>query len=185
MAGDPMPRPYVVKPYNEGSSVGVNIIKPGDNAKPFAGIDWPYGDVCPGRNASFPAVSSPAASWATKPMAVTELRPKSGFYDYANKYTDGFTDHLIPAPLAGRCLCRSASAWRLSHIRQSVAAASSRCDFRYDDTRKGGIDEVYLLEINTQPGFTALSLVPEMARYADISYPKLVSWMVEQAQCDA
>ncbi len=182
MSGDPMPRPYVVKPYNEGSSVGVNIIRPGDNAKPFAGIDWPYGEFVlverfiPGRELT-------CGIMGDKAMAVTELRPKSGFYDYANKYTEGFTEHLIPAPVPADVYAEIQ--------RMSVAAYQAvgcrgvaRCDFRYDDTGKGGVDEVYLLEINTQPGFTALSLVPEMARHAGISYPELVSWMVERAQCD-
>ncbi|WP_303979720.1 D-alanine--D-alanine ligase [Dongia mobilis] len=183
VAGDPLPRPYVVKPYNEGSSVGVTIIKAGDNAKPFAGIDWPFGDVVlaerfiPGRELTCGVMGD-------KAMAVTELRPKSGFYDYANKYTGGMTEHLVPAPLPAdvyaECLRMALAAHQALGCR-----GVSRSDFRYDDTGRGGIGEIYLLETNTQPGMTELSLVPEQAKYLGMSYPELVSWMVEHAQCDA
>nr|WP_298686783.1 D-alanine--D-alanine ligase [uncultured Dongia sp.] len=183
IAGDPMPRPYVVKPFNEGSSVGVTIIKEGDNAKPFAGIDWPFGDVVlaerfiPGRELTCGVMGDEA-------MAVTELRPHSGFYDYANKYTGGKTDHLIPAPLPADVYAEVQRMAVLAH--QALGCRGvSRSDFRYDDTGAGGVTEIYLLETNTQPGMTELSLVPEMARHAGISYPALVSWMVEHAQCDA
>jgi D-alanine-D-alanine ligase len=183
IAGDPMPRPYVVKPFNEGSSVGVTIIKEGDNAKPFAGIDWPFGDVVlaerfiPGRELTCGVMGNEA-------MAVTELRPHSGFYDYANKYTGGMTDHLIPAPLPADVYAEVQRMAVLAH--QALGCRGvSRSDFRYDDTGKGGVGEIYLLETNTQPGMTELSLVPEMAKHAGISYPQLVSWMVEHAQCDA
>lgn len=182
MAGDPLPRPYVVKPFNEGSSVGVTIIKEGDNAKPFAGIDWPFGDVVlaekfiPGRELTCGVMGGEA-------MAVTELRPHSGFYDYANKYTGGRTDHLIPAPIPSDVYAEVQRMALTAH-RTLGCRGVSRSDFRYDDTDKGGVNEVYILETNTQPGMTELSLVPEMARHAGISYPKLVSWMVEHAQCD-
>ncbi len=179
IAGDPMPRPYVVKPFNEGSSVGVTIIKAGDNAKPFAGIDWPFGDVVlaerfiPGRELTCGVMGDEA-------MAVTELRPHSGFYDYANKYTGGMTDHLIPAPLPADVY---AECQRMAVAAHQVLGCRgvSRSDFRYDDTGEGGVNEIYLLETNTQPGMTELSLVPEMAKHAGISYPQLVSWMVEHA----
>lgn len=183
VAGDPMPRPYVVKPFNEGSSVGVTIIKEGDNAKPFAGIDWPFGDVVlaerfiPGRELTCGVMGD-------KAMAVTELRPKSGFYDYANKYTGGRTEHLIPAPLPTEVYAEIQRMAVAAH--QALGCRGvSRSDFRYDDTGAGGIANVYILETNTQPGMTELSLVPEMARHAGISYPELVSWMVEHAECDA
>ncbi|WP_374307176.1 D-alanine--D-alanine ligase [Dongia sp.] len=183
VAGDPMPRPYVVKPFNEGSSVGVTIIKEGDNAKPFAGIDWPFGDMVlaerfvPGRELTCGVMGD-------KAMAVTELRPKSGFYDYANKYTGGRTEHLIPAPLPTEVYAEIQRMAVAAH--QALGCRGvSRSDFRYDDTGAGGIANVYILETNTQPGMTELSLVPEMARHAGISYPELVSWMVEHAECDA
>jgi D-alanine-D-alanine ligase len=183
MAGDPMPRPYVVKPFNEGSSVGVTIVKPGDNARPFAGIDWPFGDTVlverfiPGRELTCGVMGD-------KPMAVTELRPKSGFYDYANKYTGGRTEHLIPAPLPADVYAEILRMALVAH--QALGCRGvSRSDFRYDDSGKGGVSEIYILETNTQPGMTELSLVPEQAKHLGISYPELVSWMVEHAQCDA
>jgi D-alanine-D-alanine ligase len=183
MAGDPMPRPYVVKPFNEGSSVGVTIVRPGDNARPFAGIDWPFGDVVlverfiPGRELTCGVMGD-------KPMAVTELRPKSGFYDYANKYTGGRTEHLIPAPLPADVYAEVLRMALVAH--QALGCRGvSRSDFRYDDSGKGGVSEIYILETNTQPGMTELSLVPEQAKHLGISYPELVSWMVEHAQCDA
>lgn len=183
VAGDPLPRPYVVKPFNEGSSVGVSIIRPGDNAKPFAGIDWPFGDLVlaerfiPGRELTVGVMGD-------KAMAVTELRPQSGFYDYANKYTGGRTEHLVPAPLPADVYAECQRMALVAH--QALGCRGvSRSDFRYDDTGKGGINEIYLLETNTQPGMTELSLVPEQAKHLGISYPDLVSWMVEHAQCDA
>ncbi len=183
MKGDPLPRPYVVKPFNEGSSVGVSIIKAGDNAKPFDGIDWPFGDLVlaerfiPGRELTCGVMGD-------KAMAVTELRPKSGFYDYANKYTGGRTEHLIPAPIPADVYAEVQRMAVAAHEALGCRGIS-RSDFRYDDTGKGGVGEVYILETNTQPGMTELSLVPEMARHAGISYPQLVAWMVEHAQCDA
>ncbi len=181
--GDPLQRPYVAKPANEGSSVGVCIIRSGDNANPFAGIDWPFGarvlvePYIPGRELTCGVMGE-------RPMAVTELRPKSGFYDYANKYTGGKTEHLCPAPLPKDVYDEV--------MRMSLAAYDAvgcrgvaRCDLRYDDTAGGGKDKLFLLEINTQPGMTELSLVPEQARHLGISYPDLVSWMVENAAWDA
>jgi D-alanine-D-alanine ligase len=183
LKGDPLPRPYVVKPFNEGSSVGVTIIREGDNARPFDGIDWPFGEIVlterfiPGRELTVGVMGD-------KPMAVTELRPKSGFYDYANKYTGGRTEHLIPAPLPADVY---AECQRMALVAHQVLGCRgvSRSDFRYDDTKDGGIGEIYILETNTQPGMTELSLVPEQARHLGISYPQLVAWMVEHAACDA
>jgi D-alanine-D-alanine ligase len=184
LKGDPLPRPYVVKPSNEGSSVGVTIIRKGDNANAFAGIDWPFGDhvLCeryiPGRELTVGVMGD-------KAMAVTELRPKSGFYDYKNKYTEGMTEHLIPAPLP-KDVYDAAMQMAQTAYRSLGCRGVARADFRFDDSKSNGhaADGLYLLEINTQPGFTALSLVPEQARYLGISYPELVSWMVEHAAWD-
>jgi D-alanine-D-alanine ligase len=116
-------------------------------------------------------------------MAVTELRPHSGFYDYTNKYTGGKTVHLCPAPLPEEV---AAEAMRMAVVAHQALGCRgiSRSDFRYDDTSGGGPEHLYLLETNTQPGMTSLSLVPEQARHLGISYPELVSWMVENAACD-
>jgi D-alanine-D-alanine ligase len=183
LKGDPLARPYVVKPANEGSSVGVQIIKQSDNARPFDGIEWPYGDFVlaeefiQGRELTVGVMGDRA-------MAVTELKPDAGFYDYAHKYTDGLTVHLCPAPLREDV---AAEAMRMAAVAHQTLGCRgvSRCDFRYDDTKGDDPSQLYLLEINTQPGMTALSLVPEQAKHLGISYPQLVSWMVEHAACDA
>jgi D-alanine-D-alanine ligase len=181
--GDPLPRPYVVKPANEGSSVGVQIIRKGGNARPFDGIDWPYGEyvLCEhfieGRELTVAVMDD-------KAMAVTELKPDSGFYDYAHKYSEGVTEHVCPAQLREDV---AAEAMRMAVTAHQALGCRgvSRCDFRYDDSDGDDPAKLYLLEINTQPGMTALSLVPEQARHLGISYPQLCAWMVERAACDA
>jgi D-alanine-D-alanine ligase len=183
LKGDPLPRPYVVKPANEGSSVGVQIITQSSNARPFDGIEWPYGEfvLCEefiqGRELTVGVMGDRA-------MAVTELKVDGGFYDYAHKYTEGRTVHLCPAPLREDV---ATEAMRMALVAHQALGCrgTSRCDFRYDDTKGDDIGKLYLLEINTQPGMTALSLVPEQAKHLGISYPQLVSWMVEHAACDA
>jgi D-alanine-D-alanine ligase len=116
-------------------------------------------------------------------LGVTELRPNDGFYDYEAKYTDGKTVHLCPAPvpdsIAQLCMENAVTAHRALGCR-----GVTRADFRYDDTMRNPGD-LYLLEINTQPGMTPLSLVPEQAQHVGMSFPELVSWMVENAACDA
>ncbi len=182
-AGDPLPRPYVIKPINEGSSVGVEIVRAGDNARPRALAHWTFGaealvePFIPGRELTVGVMGDRA-------MAVTELRPRSGFYDYANKYTDGRTEHLVPAPLPP-VIYEKALAMALAAHRALGCRGVTRSDLRYDDTEGHSPDRLYLLEINTQPGMTALSLVPEQARHLGLTYPQLVSWMVENARCDA
>jgi D-alanine-D-alanine ligase len=184
MKGDPLPRPYVLKPANEGSSIGVHIVQPGENANPLLSADWPKGDrvLCeryiPGRELTVGVMGD-------KAMAVTELRPKSGFYDYTNKYTDNKTEHLCPAPLP-KHVYDETMRMALGAYRALGCRGVARADFRWDDSKPNGhaIDGLYLLEINTQPGMTALSLVPEQARHLGISYPELVSWMVEHAAWD-
>jgi len=179
--GDPIPRPYVVKPVNEGSSVGVAIVTDGgnhghpiarDSAGPWAEFDEllvePY---IRGRELT-------TAVLGDRALGVTELRPKSGWYDYDAKYTDGLTDHLFPAPIpdeiATACMALALEAHRLLGCR-----GCSRADFRWDDER--GVDGLFLLEVNTQPGMTPLSLVPEQARHTGMSYQALVQAIVEEA----
>jgi D-alanine-D-alanine ligase len=179
-AGDVMARPYVIKPNNEGSSVGVHIVREGDNAPPFAGIDWPFGDqvliepYIPGRELTVGVMGD-------RPLAVTELRPRQGFYDYAAKYTEGRTEHLIPAPVHP-AIYQEALEMALAAHRTLGCRGVSRSDFRYHDTQ-GEPGRLYLLEVNTQPGMTPLSLVPEQARHLGISFPELVRWIAEQARC--
>jgi D-alanine-D-alanine ligase len=182
--GDPLPRPYVVKPANEGSSVGVTIVRPGDNIDPLTTESWPKGDriLC---EAYIPGRELTVGVMGDRAMAVTELRPKAGFYDYTNKYTDGKTEHLCPAPLP-KGVYDEAMRMALTAYRSLGCRGVARADFRWDDSHANGhaVDGLYLLEINTQPGMTALSLVPEQARYLGISYPELVAWMVEHAAWD-
>ena len=179
--GGVMEPPYVVKPANEGSSVGVRIVLEGDN---YPGIDrdsWPFGDAVlvepyiPGRELT-------VAVMGDRALGVTELRPHDGFYDYEAKYTDGKTTHLCPAPLPDEVSCRAMD-YALAAHRSLGCRGVSRADFRYDDT-EGEPGRLYMLEINTQPGMTPLSLVPEQAAYAGIDFGALVSWMVEEARCD-
>lgn len=116
-------------------------------------------------------------------LAVTELQPHEGFYDYEAKYTDGKTTHLCPAPLPEAVSSQAKDAALAAH--QALGCRGvSRADFRYDDT-EGEPGKLYLLEINTQPGLTPLSLVPEQAAHMGIDFGALVSWMVEDARCDA
>lgn len=182
LAGDVMPRPYVVKPIAEGSSVGVHIVKDGDNVLPFERDAWPYGDevlverYIPGRELTVSVMGERA-------LAVTELRPDAGFYDYAHKYTDGLTRHLVPAPVPAE-IAKACLDYALRAHAALGCRGVSRADFRYDDTREAP-GPVYLLEINTQPGMTPLSLVPEQAAYRGMPFAELVSWMVENATCDS
>jgi D-alanine-D-alanine ligase len=111
-------------------------------------------------------------------LAVTELQPKSGFYDYDAKYTDGMTEHVCPAAIPDDIRDAALDMALRAHKLLGCRGAS-RSDFRWDDER--GIDGLYLLEVNTQPGMTPLSLVPEQAKYRGMSYPQLVQRIVEEA----
>jgi D-alanine-D-alanine ligase len=179
---DPLPRPYVVKPIDEGSSVGVVIMKPGDNTfTPDADGPWRQNAevmverYIAGRELTCAVIGDRAT------RGVTELRPKRGFYDYEAKYSEGLTEHLIPAPVPAEVYERVRGLALAAH--QALGCRGvSRADFRYDDT-SGGTGELILLEVNTQPGMTPLSLVPEMAAHEGISFEDLVVWMVEDASC--
>ena len=179
--GDPLARPYVVKPVNDGSSVGVAIVTADGNYGQPIGRDvaGPWQDY-PELLAE-PYIRGRELSTAVmggRCFGVTELRPRSGFYDYDAKYTAGMTEHLFPAPLPDAvyraCEDVAAQAHRLLGCR-----GPSRADFRWDDER--GVDGLFLLEVNTQPGMTPLSLVPEQARHNGIDYPQLVQMIVDEA----
>ncbi len=181
MAGDVLPRPYVVKPTNEGSSVGVRILKEDTNEPPIDPSQWPAGTelmverYVPGRELT-------VAVMGDHPLAVTEVRPRQGFYDYEAKYTEGRANHVIPAQVPAE-VYDQAMDMALSAHRTLGCRGVSRADFRYDDSA-GSPGDLYLLEINTQPGMTPLSLVPEQAAYLDIGFAELCAWMVENAACD-
>ena len=181
-AGDVMPRPYVVKPINEGSSVGVHIVREGDNRPPLDDMPDTPGELLveryiPGRELTVAVMGADAET--ARPLAVTELRPVSGFYNYEAKYTDGKTEHLIPAPVSSEVYDRAMN-WAATAHQALGCRGVSRSDLRYDDDR----GELVMLEVNTQPGMTKLSLVPEQAAHEGIAFSKLVDWLVETAQCD-
>lgn len=179
-AGKAMEQPYVIKPIAEGSSIGVRIVKEGDNNPPDE--DWRYGEeVLVERYVAGRELT--VAVMGDRPLTVTEIRPRTGFYDYTNKYTDGKADHLIPAPVPQVIFDQAMATALLAH--QTLGCRGvSRSDFRYDDT-KADPGRLVFLEINTQPGMTPLSLVPEQAAFLGISFTDLVTWMVEEARCDS
>jgi D-alanine-D-alanine ligase len=179
--GDPLPRPYVLKPVNEGSSVGVAIVTQDSNYGQPIGRDvegpWKHFD----RLLAEPFVAGHELTVAVlgdEALCVTELKPKVGFYDYDSKYTDGLTEHVCPAripdEIAQSMLEMAATAHRVLGCK-----GASRSDFRWDDTQ--GEAGIYLLEVNTQPGMTPLSLVPEQARQRGISYGELVERIIQEA----
>ena len=180
-SGDPMARPYVLKPVNEGSSVGVAIVTEESNYGKPIGRDvegpWRHFD----RLLAEPFVKGHEMTVAVlngEALAVTELKPKVGFYDYDSKYTDGLTEHVCPAEvpenIAAAMMDMAARAHRLLGCR-----GASRSDFRWDEEQ--GLDGLYLLEVNTQPGMTPLSLVPEQGKYRGMTYAELVQRIVEEA----
>ncbi len=180
-SNDPLPRPYVLKPVNEGSSVGVAIVTDSSN----------YGNPI-GRDAAGPwqefdhLLAEPfirgreltVAVLGDRALCVTELQPKSGFYDFDAKYTEGKTEHICPAQIPDD-VTEAMLGWALQAHRVLGCRGASRSDFRWDDTQ--GVDGVFLLEVNTQPGMTPLSLVPEQAKQVGISYEQLVDILVKEA----
>jgi len=182
-AGDPLPLPYVVKPVNEGSSVGVEIIRQGDNRRADVARAWRFGraalveEYIPGRELTVGVMGERA-------LAVTEILAEAGaFYDYESKYADGGSRHIIPATMHPDAYARALDMALAAH-RALGCRGATRCDFRYDDTA-GEPGRLVLLEINTQPGMTPTSLLPEQAAHLGIDFPALCAWMVEQAACRA
>ena len=178
---DPLMRPYVVKPINEGSSVGVAIVTENGN------YGNPIGRDVPGPWGEFDELLAEpfikgreltVAVLGNEPLAVTELVPKAGFYDYAAKYTDGLTQHICPAEIPYEIACAMMDMAARAHQLLGCKGAS-RSDFRWDDEL--GEDGLYLLEVNTQPGMTALSLVPEQAKHKGIAYGDLVERLIAEA----
>jgi D-alanine-D-alanine ligase len=175
-----LPPPYVIKPVAEGSSVGVFIVQE-DHAHPPQELtrpDWAYGDrvivekFIPGKELTCAVMGDEA-------LGVIEIVPTVRFYDYEAKYAPGGSKHVLPAPV-------SPIVYRLTR-RLAVAAhralgcrGVSRADFRYDD-RIEGSGGLVCLEVNTQPGMTETSLVPELAAHAGVTFDELVRWMVEDA----
>ncbi|MCB9956025.1 MAG: D-alanine--D-alanine ligase [Caulobacterales bacterium] len=179
--GHVMEPPYVIKPNAQGSSVGVFIVRAGDNRPPaeLNSEKWSLGEevlvekFIPGRELT-------VAVMGDRALCVTEITTSLAFYDYEAKYAAGGSRHVLPAEVPGaiteRCLALALKAHQALGCR-----GVSRSDFRYDESAKG--EQLYFLEINTQPGMTGTSLAPEQAAYCGISFPELCAWMVEDASC--
>ena len=176
LAGDVMPRPYVIKPTNEGSSVGVHIVTKGDNKPVFADGAWPYG-VEVMAEAFIAGRELTVSVMGDRALAVTEITTEHGFYDYSAKYEKGGSLHVIPADI-DKSVYDQAMQMAITAHQALGCRGVSRADFRYDGKT------LYILEVNTQPGLTPMSLVPEQAAHAGISFEELVTWMVENAECD-
>lgn len=180
-AGNVMEMPFVIKPMNEGSSVGVTVVLKESDLPSLDDESWTFGDTVmvekyvPGRELT-------VAVMGDRALGVTEIKPVSGFYDYTAKYTDGKAEHLIPAPVSDEIYAAALDYAVRAHDTLGCRGVS-RADFRYDDSN-GEPGDLILLEVNTQPGMTPLSLVPEQAAYAGINFSDLVRWMVENASCD-
>lgn len=180
-AGPVMPHPYVIKPLNEGSSVGVHIVFAGDNYQPQDDASWRFGEtVLVERYIAGREIQ--VAVMGNRVLGGIEIQAHGRFYDYEAKYTDGKATHLMPAPIHKDAYEQVCALTLEAHLALGCRGVT-RADWRYDDTA-GEPGKFYLLEINTQPGMTPLSLVPEIAAHAGISFGALVRWMVEDASCD-
>jgi len=178
-----IPPPYIIKPNAEGSSVGVYLVPEGANG-PQAAVgapDWTYGDLVmvepyiPGRELAVAVIGEASGPRA---LTVTDITPVKGFYDYEAKYAPGGSIHKLPADLPPHVFEAALRESELAHTALGCRGVS-RSDFRYDDLN----DVLVLLEVNTQPGMTPTSLVPEQAAHVGMSYSDLVRWMVEDASC--
>jgi D-alanine-D-alanine ligase len=178
-----LPQPYVIKPVAEGSSVGVFIVREDHEHPPqeLTRPDWSFGErvlvepYIPGKELTCAVMGDTA-------LGVIEIVAATKFYDYEAKYAPGGSKHLLPAPVAPEVYeeCRRLA---LAAHRALGCRGISRADFRYDDS-KAGVDGLFCLEVNTQPGMTETSLVPELAAHAGISFEELVRWMIEDASLD-
>jgi len=173
---DPLPPPYVVKPVNEGSSVGVSIVRDGDNDRARVVAEWHYGPAMveqyiPGRELTVGVLEDHA-------LAVTEILSAETFYDYHAKYAAGGSRHVVPADIPAD-IAKQAMDISLAAHKALGCRGASRADLRYDDET----GRLVLLEVNTQPGMTPTSLLPEQAAYTGMDFPTLCTWMVERAAC--
>ena len=178
-----LPPPYVIKPNAEGSSVGVYLVPEGANGPQteVGAPDWTYGEevmvepYIPGKELAVAVIGERSGPRA---LTVTDITPVKGFYDYEAKYAPGGSVHKLPAELPAHVFEAAMRQAELAHKALGCRGVS-RSDFRYDDLK----DVLVLLEVNTQPGMTPTSLVPEQAAYCGMAYEDLVRWMVEDASC--
>jgi D-alanine-D-alanine ligase len=176
-AGHVLPPPYVIKPNAEGSSVGVFIVQAGSNSPPeaIAAEDWALGDqvlVEP----YIPGLELAVGVMDGRAMTVTEIVPAGGFYDYDAKYAEGGSTHVLPARISPAANARAMRMAEAAHAALGCTGVT-RSDLRYDDVN----DILVLLEVNTQPGMTPTSLVPEQAAAMGVAFDQLVLWMTEDA----
>ena len=178
LAGDVMPRPYVVKPLNEGSSVGVTIVMEDDDFA-FDKSNWDFGEkvlveqFIPGREVQVAVLDDEA-------LGAIEIKPLNKFYDYEAKYTDGKAQHLMPAPMDKAKYIEVLELAVTAH-RALGCRGLTRSDFRFDEEGDG---QFYILETNTQPGMTPLSLAPEIAAHVGIDFNELIDRLIKGAQLD-
>jgi D-alanine-D-alanine ligase len=178
-AADPLPLPYVVKPVNEGSSVGVEILREGDNRRADVARAWKF-DRRIMAEAFIPGRELTVAVMGDRALEVTEIDTGHVFYDYEAKYADGGSRHTLPAPVHPETRAKAMEIALRAH--QALGCRGvSRADLRYDDTA-GEPGRLFLLEVNTQPGMTRTSLVPEQAAHVGIGFPELCAWMVREAR---
>ena len=178
-----LPAPYVIKPVAEGSSVGVFIVREDHKHPPqeLTRADWAFGEqvlvepYIPGKELT-------CAVMGVRALGVIEIVPTVKFYDYEAKYAPGGSKHLLPAPIAP-AVYEETRRLALAAHRALGCRGVTRADFRYDDGVEG-TKGLFCLEVNTQPGMTETSLVPEMAQHAGIAFDELVRWMVEDASLD-
>jgi D-alanine-D-alanine ligase len=176
--------PYVLKPVNEGSSFGVVIVKQGRTHPPqeVGRSDWPYGDRLLAEK-FVAGLELTCAVMGDRALGVIEIQPVSeSFYGYDAKYAKGGSIHVLPAKIKPN-IYHEVQRLTLAAHRALRCRGVSRADFRYDES-KGESGELVCLEVNTQPGMTETSLVPEIAAHAGVSFGELVSWMVEDASCN-
>lgn len=171
-----MPPPYVVKPANEGSSVGVYIVGADNNGPPQLAPEMPEQVMV---EAYAPGRELTVAVMGDRPLAVTEIVTE-GWYDYDAKYKPGGSRHVIPAELPDE-ITRLCLDWAVRAHRALGCRGLSRTDFRWDETR--GAEGLIVLETNTQPGMTPTSLAPEQAAHVGIAFADLCRWLVEDASC--
>lgn len=176
-----LPKPYVLKPNDGGSSIGVFIVREDMEHPPqeLWSPDWPHGDLLLAER-YVPGLELTCAIMGDVALGVIEIIQDNRFYDYEAKYAPGGSRHILPARVKPN-VYQDVQKLTLTAHRALGCRGISRADFRYDDRGSG---EIVCLEVNTQPGMTRTSLVPDLAKYAGHSFPELVRWMVEDASCD-
>jgi len=184
-AGHVMAPPYVVKPVDDGSSVGVIIVRENEAPPELARLKqaaradatWMVERYVPGRELTCAVIGGFVSD-------VTEILPAEGlaFYDFEAKYAPGGSKHQFPATLSPD-VYQSIRKYTLAAHEALGCSSLSRADFRFDDPERGGSGELVCLEVNTQPGMTATSLLPELAQHAGWTFGELVRWIVEDARC--